>query len=232
MKFIQKKITTSFKSLINYLTYKEIFARVVHDQSVQPLLPELKGLVLELGAGIHDYSVFATSCDEYIRSDFYGDNATNRIAIDATNINFPDNKFDSIVCMSALEHIEDFEKVLSEINRILKPGGKLLLNVPWLFPFHGAPNDFYRFSSSALHNKLCNDYDIEVFQSVGNFWLSQAVFLQRPTWSRTEENKNNKVYDVFLRLIGIAFILTGCKVSKDRGDDNYSLLYCMLCIKK
>ena len=149
--------------------------------------------------------------------------------IDATSIDFPDNHFDSVICMSALEHIENFDEVFNEIHRVLKPKGQFLLNTPWLFPFHGAPDDYFRFSSTALKNRLSSNFQIKEFKAVGNFWLSQAVFLQRPEWSRIVQNKKTKPYDFILRLIGIIFMIIGSSASKTDPDDNYSLLYCILC---
>ncbi|KKQ25102.1 MAG: Type 11 methyltransferase [Microgenomates group bacterium GW2011_GWC1_37_12b] len=46
---------------------------------------------------------------------------------DATKIPFPKNSFDNIICFDTLEHIKDQNKVIEEMIRVLKPGGKLLL---------------------------------------------------------------------------------------------------------
>jgi ubiquinone/menaquinone biosynthesis C-methylase UbiE len=48
----------------------------------------------------------------------------------ATNLPYKSNTFDLIVCNSALEHIKDYKKVISEIHRVLNPGGVLILTVP------------------------------------------------------------------------------------------------------
>ena len=42
---------------------------------------------------------------------------------------FDDNRFDSIVCVNALDHFDDVWKATLEIERVLRPGGKLFLNV-------------------------------------------------------------------------------------------------------
>ena len=53
---------------------------------------------------------------------------------DAKKLPFKDNTFDFIVCSEVLEHIIDYQSALSEINRILKPQGKLAISVPKFFP--------------------------------------------------------------------------------------------------
>lgn len=54
----------------------------------------------------------------------------------ATNMQFNDNSFDNAIMTEVLEHIEDDKKALSEVYRIIKPKGVLLLTVPnFNFPF-------------------------------------------------------------------------------------------------
>ena len=51
---------------------------------------------------------------------------------DPTALSFPDNEFDSIICMEILKHIPDYQAALREMARILKPGGRALLSFPWV----------------------------------------------------------------------------------------------------
>ncbi len=53
---------------------------------------------------------------------------------DARKLPFEDSCFDYIICSEVLEHIIEYEEVLSEINRILKPGGIFAMSVPKFFP--------------------------------------------------------------------------------------------------
>lgn len=54
----------------------------------------------------------------------------NHHIVDINNIPFEDNSFDRIICSHVLEHIETDEKAISELYRILKPGGIALIAVP------------------------------------------------------------------------------------------------------
>ncbi|MEX0840535.1 MAG: class I SAM-dependent methyltransferase [Parvibaculum sp.] len=47
---------------------------------------------------------------------------------------FPDRSFDKIICSEVLEHIPDYKQAVTEIERILKPGGTLAVSVPRYFP--------------------------------------------------------------------------------------------------
>ena len=50
--------------------------------------------------------------------------------IDITDISFGNDYFDFIICNHVLEHIQDDRKAMSELFRILKPGGEAILQVP------------------------------------------------------------------------------------------------------
>ena len=52
------------------------------------------------------------------------------VQMDITDIQFPDDSFDAIVCNHVLEHIIDDGKAMSELFRTLRPGGWAILQVP------------------------------------------------------------------------------------------------------
>jgi SAM-dependent methyltransferase len=52
------------------------------------------------------------------------------VQMDLMNIPFSDKYFDGIICNHVLEHIDDDKKSMSELFRILKPGGWAILQVP------------------------------------------------------------------------------------------------------
>ena len=70
--------------------------------------------------------------------DFFGDNYVTgdiepgraKFVVDITDICFPENKFDYIICSHVLEHIVDDITALKELYRVLKPGGTAYLSVP------------------------------------------------------------------------------------------------------
>lgn len=55
--------------------------------------------------------------------------------VDIKNINFKDNFFDYILAIHVLEHIDDDSQALRELYRVLKPGGKVILMVPFMHQY-------------------------------------------------------------------------------------------------
>jgi ubiquinone/menaquinone biosynthesis C-methylase UbiE len=52
------------------------------------------------------------------------------VRMDITDIQYPDNYFDAIICNHVLEHVIDDYKAMTELHRVLKPGGWAVLQVP------------------------------------------------------------------------------------------------------
>jgi SAM-dependent methyltransferase len=50
--------------------------------------------------------------------------------IDVTAIDYPDGTFDAVICNHVLEHVPDDRRAMSEIRRVLKPGGWAVLLIP------------------------------------------------------------------------------------------------------
>ncbi len=53
-------------------------------------------------------------------------------AMDITDLEFPDESFDVIICHHVLEHVPDDRSALSEFFRVLRPGGWASLQVPMI----------------------------------------------------------------------------------------------------
>lgn len=84
------------------------------------------------------YEAIRDRFDKVTGSEFLGDDVplgdSNDAGVrneDSTRLTFADESFDCLVSLDVLEHVPDYEKALQEFARCLKPGGKLVLTVPF-----------------------------------------------------------------------------------------------------
>jgi SAM-dependent methyltransferase len=81
---------------------------------------------------------------------------------DAHRLPFKNGALDLVVSKDTLEHFLEPWVVVKEIHRVLKRGGRFIIWVPWMHPFHG--DDFYRYSPIGLKH-LLRDFQVISFES-------------------------------------------------------------------
>jgi ubiquinone/menaquinone biosynthesis C-methylase UbiE len=91
----------------------------------------LQGNVLDFSPSRSLYRKFKkTSGIKYFPSDYSNEFISDH-RLDITAINLPDNSFDLIICYHILEHIPDDRKSMTELFRVLKPGGNIFIQTPF-----------------------------------------------------------------------------------------------------
>lgn len=80
--------------------------------------------------------------------------ARPEVFADASNLPLPNASIDTVLLLEVLEHLRHPAQALSEIARVLRPGGKLLLTMPFLYPVHDAPHDYQRFTCHGLTREM------------------------------------------------------------------------------
>lgn len=85
------------------------------------------------------------------------------IVADICSTGLPPEEWDIIIVSQTLEHIYDFEKPFKECYRLLKPSGHLIIDCPFVYPYHPEPEfgDYFRISPSAME-KLVLDAGFEI----------------------------------------------------------------------
>jgi SAM-dependent methyltransferase len=63
-------------------------------------------------------------------------------------------RYDVVLLINVLEHIFEYRQLLGEAARILRPRGRVVIVVPFLFPYHPSPNDFHRYTATGLSRAL------------------------------------------------------------------------------
>lgn len=172
----------SNKKLHNWLAY------YYRDKYLAKFSPYYKGKMYDLGCGEAPFKAFFEQyCDEYVGVDWAGSYHDTRADI-AADLNkvlpIEDAQADSLVSISVMEHLSEPQTMLNESYRILKPGGHMVMQVPWQWMVHEAPYDFYRYSPYGLKHMFekAGFQDVQVEPEGGFFsmwFLKICYFLRR-----------------------------------------------------
>jgi len=114
----------------------------------------LTGRMIDIGCGEKPYKeMLAKYVEEHIGVD-HSDTIHDKSNIDmigtAYNIPVDKDSFDCAICTAVLEHLEEPEQAIKECYRVLKPGGKAIYSVPFIWHLHEEPRDFFRYSKYGL----------------------------------------------------------------------------------
>lgn len=133
-------------------------ASIWKDMSV--LLPPLHGDVLDVGSGAQPYrGLFAAgvryrAIDSATADDDFGYAVPDTTYYHGVRWPVDTDSIDAILCTETLEHVPDTAQFLGEAARCLRPGGVLILTVPFAARWHYIPHDYWRFTPSALGRVL------------------------------------------------------------------------------
>jgi SAM-dependent methyltransferase len=120
----------------------EAFAKVIPPGS----------LVLDAGAGIAPYKGLLAHT-RYESADFElvdKPYAKSTYVCDLSAIPVEDERFDAILFNQVMEHLPDPLKVLLELHRVLKPGGRMIYSAPLFYEEHEQPYDFFRYTQFGI----------------------------------------------------------------------------------
>lgn len=211
------------KFLFEFLLDGRTPARAMSDAAMKLMLPSLggPGSIIELGAASDYYKNFVPPDQRFLTSDI-SNNCDLRL--DMTKLDLENNSVDALVSVFALEHLYSFHEVFEECKRVLKPSGRLLLVVPFLYYYHAAPDDFFRFTSSAL-DRLLSPLEILVRQPLGNRGLLFSEFLHEKV---NMGSMKSTIERLALRCVALPFLARGMS----SHDARYAFAFAYLCEKR
>jgi SAM-dependent methyltransferase len=131
-------------------------------------LPKLKGVILDIGCGQSPYRFLLNSPETIYKgidvkeaSEFDYQNS-DILQFDGVTIPFESNSVDGVICTEVLEHVFNYELLVSEIHRICKPGAKIILTIPFSARYHYIPHDYFRYTPSALETIFKSFSKVEI----------------------------------------------------------------------
>lgn len=123
-------------------------------------LAAVDGLVVDVGCGAQPLRPLLGPSARYLgidttaaRADF-GYEIPDTVYFDGNRWPVDSDSVDVVLCTETLEHVLDPPVLLAEAHRTLRPGGRLLLTVPFAARWHFVPHDYWRFTPSSLRHLL------------------------------------------------------------------------------
>jgi SAM-dependent methyltransferase len=156
------------------------------EDELMPVAEYIQGDVLNAGCGERDIGEFlkkqgalsVDNCD--LKSPI-----PNAIIANLADVPKPDSSYDTIICNAVLEHAEYPDKIMEEFRRLLRPGGHLILGVPFIQPYHPAP-DFRRYSREGM-DQLGREHSFKTIVLYPVHTIAQTITWV--WWSYLEEKR-------------------------------------------
>lgn len=151
-----------------YYTLLYWFAPVLSSYAYRKGLKKLlasygkEDIILNLGSG----PTYLHGRKDIINVDIFAFDEVDIVA-DVADLQIKDESIDLILNIAMMEHVRDPVRVVKEMRRILRKGGKVFCYLPFMPPFHAAPDDFYRWTISGAREFFSEFNGVEVSIGAG-----------------------------------------------------------------
>ena len=126
--------------------------RLLLERDVRAVRHRPGDTVLIVGSGHDPYSSGRDDETFFVRTDIEHLAGSVDVVADAHHLPFADASADTLMLVEVLEHLHGPETFFERAHAVLRPGGRLVVTVPYMFHEHGDPYDFYRYSEGGLRH--------------------------------------------------------------------------------
>jgi len=131
--------------------------RIYHN--IKRLAPSFTGRLLDFGCGSKPYKELFANVSEYVGLDYENPGHSHKeevidVYYNGKDIPFPSGHFDCLLSTEVLEHVADVDFTLNEWHRVLKPKGRLLMTLPFMYCEHEIPHDYRRYTATGVEKVL------------------------------------------------------------------------------
>jgi hypothetical protein len=188
-------------------------------RALRPVLAECGGTVVDFGCGAKPYRELCHRATNYVGVDLEVNDPGDLRLLPSGRIPLPDAAADAVVSFQVLEHVDDVAVYLSECNRVLRPGGRLVLTSHGVWAYHpmaGVCEDYWRWTGAGLRKTIeAHGFTNTRLQSACSGWRStmQQLLLAGGAAAPTRGGVVGKV----LRRGANLFVNSLAALSRDAG---------------
>lgn len=142
----------------------------------------LTGKVLDLGGDARSTYAISLSSEATVTTvNLAPETGADIIADLEAPLPIATHSYDAVLLMNVLEHVFEYRALLNECARVLVPGGRAVIIVPYMFPYHASPSDFHRYSKEALTRALITaGFTVDTVTPLGTgVFAARWLFIER-----------------------------------------------------
>jgi SAM-dependent methyltransferase len=160
----------------------------VANTDLKRVLAECTGRILDVGCGAKPYERWLPEAEvtEYTGVDRHPGPRVDIVVGRTGPWPIESESYDTVICTQVLEHVQDLPDTLGEIDRILKPGGKIVITLPFLYNAHGVPEDYRRLSVDGVRSHFSERF--EIIESKGQGGVGSTLGLLFLNWVDSTAN--------------------------------------------
>jgi SAM-dependent methyltransferase len=198
-------------------------ARMSIVKALRECLPQMRGQLLDIGCGLSPYRELFLSPPSRVERYIGMDLADRRsyandpdLVWDGKTVPLPDASVATAVATEVLEHVPEPQEELREFHRVLEPGGKLFLSVPFFWMLHEIPYDEFRYTPYSLERLLRRAGFQAVEVRALNGWNAALVQMYTNWVQYGDESPRLRFWSLRLMMPALRFLL-----ARDRTPESF-----------
>jgi len=197
-----------------------------------------KKRLLDLGCGNKPYKEWyekltdsSTGCDAVQGSE----NIVDTICL-ASALAYEDASFDTVFSTQVLEHVFEQQQMIDEASRVLKPGGCLILSVPFTWELHEEPYDFFRITKHGIKEMFeRSGFEIVYIKANGGKWAAMFQMMINTVYSTFKyKTIKSKILKIIFLELKLTWLINQFAIWLDKRhfDDVWTINYLTVAKKK
>ena len=182
-------------------------------RSIKKSAMAVSGSILDVGCGASPYKfLFNPDKTQYmgidiVDADKFDYRNSSIVAFNGKEIPFSDASYDAVLCTEVLEHVQNYQALVDEMHRVMKPGSILMVTVPWSARYHYIPFDFFRYTPSTLQEMFKNFKNVKIISRGTD--ITSVIAKIMVIWFRNlvPEKGQMNVFSLFISVLCIPLIL-------------------------